>query len=734
MLAILADRRSGEVNSYEVPQPELHPAGILVRTAFSAISAGTERADREQAEKSLIARALDRPDLVRRVLDLVRTEGLTAAYQHVQSLRDTVYPLGYSCAGVVIAAGQNAHEFQPGDRVACGGVGYANHCEINFVPKNLAVRVPNSVPLDAASLTTIGAIALQGFRQSQAVLGETVAVIGAGLVGVLTIQLAKAAGCRVVAIDIDSERAHRAGQLGADLALCPTNSQTPLSVKKLAGDGVDVAIVTAATESTEPINLAANIVRDRGRIVVVGAVGLGISRQIMYSKELSLALSRSYGPGRYDPRYEEDGIDYPIGYVRWTEKRNMEAFVQLLASGSINVAPLIERRCSVKRGEKAYCDLNAAGAYTVLIEYDLTESQRTSPASNASRQVTKLPVNGELRIGCIGGGAFARNVIFPALRRTRGVALQSVATASGVAAESARNAFKFHRAVTPTELLQDTETDAVFVISSDDSHAQYVVASLANQKPVFVEKPLAINREQLDAVRCTYQAEQEKSGTPFLMVGFNRRFAPFTEKLQHFFDNRSEPMMVHVRVNAGYIPLDHSIQRGSNGGRIVGELCHFVDWARAIIGVPIISITAQALPDGVRYNHDNVAATLSFRDGSIANLLYVANGDKCVPKEHFEVFCEGKVGCVHDFRTLELTANGKTQRMKGKRDKGHTREVELTVDAMRRGGQSPIPYEQIAEVSEATIAILEAITDGQSARSRITRFKAWQLRPDFQTT
>src|ERR1700690_2722688 len=334
MRAILEDVRSGEVAGHEVPQPELHPGGILVRTAFSAISAGTELAHREQVEKSLLGKALARPDLVRQVVDFARTAGVKAAYQKVQSRLDTLAPLGYSCAGVVIAVGQGVAEFQPGDRVACAGVGYASHCEVNFIPKNLAVRVPDAVSLEAASLSAIGAIAMHGFRQSQAVLGEVVAVIGAGLVGVLTIQLAKAAGCRVVAIDRDIQRVERARQFGADLALSAADRDTPARVQEFARYGADVVIIAAASPSAEPIELAASISRDRGRIVVVGTVDLGVSRKAMYMKELSPVLSRSYGPGRYDAQYEEDGRDYPVGHVRWTEKRNMEAFLDLLASRS----------------------------------------------------------------------------------------------------------------------------------------------------------------------------------------------------------------------------------------------------------------------------------------------------------------------------------------------------------------------------------------------------------------
>lgn len=717
MRAILADLRSGEVSSHEVPQPELRPGGILVRTAFSAISAGTELAHREQVEKSLLGKALARPDLVRQVVDFARTAGVKAAYQRVQSRLDTIAPLGYSCAGTVIAAGQGAQEFQPGDRVACAGAGYASHCEVNFIPRNLAVRIPDGVSLEAASLSAIGAIALQGFRQGQAMLGEVVAVIGAGLVGVLTIQLAKAAGCRVIAIDRDLQRVERARQLGADLALGSADRDTPSRVREFARYGADVAIVTAATPSAEPVELAATISRDRGRIVVVGTVDLGVSRKAMYMKELSLVLSRSYGPGRYDSQYEEDGVDYPVGYVRWTEKRNMEAFLDLLASGAIDVSPFLERRCPVERGGAAYQELKDSSAYTVLVEYPNRALIRMpAPPGDSAELAARTPRParaGDLKVSCIGAGSFARAVIFPALQKTRNVALQSVATASGVAAESARRLFGFARAVQSAELLQDRDTDAVFVLSRDDSHAQYVIAALAGHKPVLVEKPLAITREQLKEIRSAYGAEREKDSAPFLMVGYNRRFAPFTEKLQQFFAGRQEPMVVQIRVNAGYLPPDHWVQQ-SPGGRILGELCHFVDWARFVVGSPMVSVAASALPDGARYNRDNVVSTFAFQDGSIATVSYLANGDRSVPKEQLEVFCEGKVGRIDDFCTLELARDGKTRSTRTARNKGHQCEIERTLDAIRQGRNSPIPFEELVEVSEASFAVEEAIGNGKS--------------------
>ena len=711
MKAILEDLKTGKVMAYDVPQPELQAGGILVQTAFSAISSGTERAKLEAGEKTLVGKAMSRPDLVRQVLDFARNEGIMAAYQRVQNKLEALSPLGYSCSGIVTAIGEGVQEFQPGDRVACGGGGYASHSAINFVPKNLAVKLPDSVGLDAAALTTIGAIAIQGLRQSDVKFGETVAVIGAGLVGVLTIQLAKAAGCRVVAIDLDANRVQRAVEFGADLGLLSNDARMPLAVKEFSVYGPDAVIITAATKSAEPIEMAAAIARDRGRIVIVGDVGLGVSRSNVYMKELSISLSRSYGPGRYDVNYEEGGADYPVGYVRWTEKRNMEAFVNFLASRSIDVTRLIEKRFPVEQADSAYAAIRESGSYTALIDYAVSDSTTIS-ASDIS-VVRRQAAAGELRIGCIGAGGFARNIIFPALRNAKGVVMDAVATASGIGAQSACKTFGFATAKTPSDLLQDPGINGVFILSRHDSHSRYVAAALTNHKAVFVEKPLATTSDQLEEIRCAYEAARDQDQGVFVMVGFNRRFAPMTEKLREFFAQRQEPMMITVRANVGYVPLEHWTQHKPEGGRIIGEMCHFLDWARAVVDRPIRSVMAHALPDGSRYNRDNVTATLCFTDGSVANVTYIANGDKSVPKEYFEVFCEGGVGIINDFCALELTRNGKTAKTKGRRDKGHQREVELTLEAMRSKGPSPIPFEQLVEITKASFAVHESISTGQ---------------------
>jgi predicted dehydrogenase/threonine dehydrogenase-like Zn-dependent dehydrogenase len=713
MQAILEDMQSGAVDVYEVPEPELRPGGILVRTHFSAISAGTERNKVEQSSKSIVGKAMARPDLVRQVLDYAKSNGVRAAYQKVQSRLQSLSTMGYSCAGSVLAVGDGVTEFNVGDLVACGGGGYANHCEVNWVPQNLAARVPAGVSLQAASLTTIGAIAMQGVRQAGVNFGETVVVIGAGLVGVLVIQLARTAGCRVIAVDVNAERAQKAVSLGAHVGLAASDPRLQTAVQEFSRYGPDAAIITAATSSAEPVELAAKILRDRGRIVIVGDVGMGVSRSNMYHKELSLVMSRSYGPGRYDHAYEEEGQDYPVGYVRWSEKRNMEAFLDFLALGSLDVEPLLEQRYPAESASAAYQQIRSGRGYTAILEYPLKESKAPDIASVAPLN-RPGKIDGDLVVGCIGAGGFARAHIFPNLKAAPKLKLESVATASGVAAESARRSFGFTRAQTPGELLQNPDLHAIFILTKHESHAGYVTQALDQNKAVFVEKPLAINARQLEEIDESYRRSLARGSSPFLMVGFNRRFAPATNAIRQFFVARKEPMLVHVRVNAGYLPLEHWAQHSSEGGRVIGEMCHFVDWARSVVGQPIQKVSALALPSGTRYNRDNVAASLYFADGSIANLLYLANGDPAVPKEHFEVFCEGAVARLEDFRILELVRGRKIQRTKSAQDKGHKHELEATLAAMASGKPSPIPFDELREVTDTTFCIERSVSSGEA--------------------
>jgi predicted dehydrogenase len=719
MRALLEDMKSGQVAAYDVPAPELQPGGLLVRTAFSAISAGTEKASVEAGRKSLLGKALARPDQVRQVLEYAQSNGLRAARQKVQARLETLNALGYSCSGIVLEVAAGVTGFQPGDRVACAGAGYASHCEINFVPANLCVRLPDNIDLRAACLTTIGAIAIQGVRQANVTFGETVAVIGVGLVGALAVQVLRAAGCRVIAIDLEPERAARATSFGANLGLCTGTPGLESTVASFSRYGVDAVLIAAATKSAEPLDLAAKLLRDRGRISVIGDVGMGVSRANMYGKEISLSMSRSYGPGRYDPQYEEGGHDYPIGFVRWTEKRNMEAFLDLLSSGALKLESLLANPFPLEEGGKAYAVVEA-GAYTGIIDYGIETAAAGSPQTTVRHPASAHGARSQdkVRVGCIGAGGFARGVIFPLLRASAVVGLESVATSTGAAAESAKSGFGFVAAETPSALIANPDLDAVFILTRHNSHSEFVIRALEQGKQVFVEKPLAINREQLETVHAAYANALREGRAPFVMVGFNRRFSPLTEKLKSFFAGRLEPMLVHVRCNAGYIPRTSWIQDSENGGRIVGELCHFVDWVRAVVGYPMRTISAAALPDGSRYSGDNLTATISFEDGSIANLVYAANGDRAVAKEHFEVFCGSSIARIDDFKTLSLSRNGKTKRVKGSKDKGHRREIELTLEAMKRNAEAPIPFAELLEVTTVTFSIHDAIRTNTTVASR----------------
>ena len=587
-----------------------------MRTAFSAISAGTEKATVEAGRKSILGKAMARPDLVKQVLEYAQSNGIKAARQKVQARLETLSALGYSCSGFVLEVGAGVNGFQPGDRVACAGSGYASHCEINFVPANLAVRVPDNVDLEAASLTTLGAIAVQGVRQANVTFGETVAVIGVGLVGVLAIQVLRAAGCRVVAIDLSRDRAAKAVSLGAHLGLCTGDPGLESAIATFSRYGVDAALITAATKSADPLELAAKLLRDRGRISVIGDVGMGVSRANMYRKEITLAMSRSYGPGRYDPRYEEGGQDYPIGFVRWTEKRNMEAFLDLLSSGALQVKPLLAHHFPVEEGEKAYAAVEA-GAYTGIIDYHAPGDRRPTVKPSLPVHAVQARPKGKLRVGCIGAGGFARGIIFPHLRSSAGLVLESVASSTGAAAASARTGFGFTIAESPSELLANPNLDAVFILTRHNSHAAYVEGALERGKCVFVEKPLAINREQLEMVQAAYAKALAENRSPFLMVGFNRRFSPFTEKLKSFFAGRTEPMLVHIRCNAGSSPE----AVGFRTRRMVAGLlasCVISSIGRVLSWVPLCK-QSPPLPCRTR---DAIAVTMSRSSSALRTDLW----------------------------------------------------------------------------------------------------------------
>ncbi|HEV2883479.1 MAG TPA: bi-domain-containing oxidoreductase, partial [Pyrinomonadaceae bacterium] len=677
-------------------------------------SAGTERASVESGRKSLVQEARERPDLVKAVIDKARTEGLRNTFNAVRGKLASSQSLGYSAAGIVIAVGKDLSEFAPGDRVACAGVGFASHAEVLSVPTNLCVPLPDNVDFEAGAFGTLGAIALQGVRLAQPTLGESVVVIGLGLVGQLTVQLLKANGCRVFGIDLDSARIDLARQLGADVGVVSNDETKQAVLNWTGGRGADAVLITAATDSNQPIELAGEISRMKGRVVVVGMTGLTVPRSSYFARELSLQISMSYGPGRYDPDYEERGHDYPFGYVRWTEKRNIEAFLNLVGEKRVDVDALITHRFEIEDAERAY-ELLAGDSgepyLGVVLRYD--------PNRELNRNVELLePVKpsasaeGSVRVGVIGAGGYVTAMLLPQFK-SAGVELISVATASGLTAVDAGKKFGFRRAVSEaSEVIDDDNVNLVVIGTRHDSHATLAVEALARDKHVFVEKPLALNDEELNTV---LDAAARSRGQ--LMVGFNRRFSPLARAAKEFFAGRQTPLSILYRINAGRIPAEHWIQEATQGGgRIVGEVCHFIDLMQYWTGSPPVSVFAEAIGanhDNVM-NHDSVFITLRFADGSNGCVAYLAEGDKALAKERMEIFGEGKSFVIDDFRQATGFRNGREEKITLRaQDKGQAEQVKAVCAVVVEGGPAPITLSELASTTRATFRVLESLRVGQ---------------------
>ena len=706
MKQVLQQARTGEITVEEVPAPQLLPGCVLVRIAASVVSAGTERASAEFARKSLLQKAQSRPDLVREVIGKVRRDGIVAAIQAVRSRLDLPQSPGYSSAGTVIAVGEGVTDLQPGDRVACAGAGFAVHAEIACVPRLLTARIPvrvvskgrfaTEVSFDEAAFATLGAVALHGIRTAEVKLGDLVALIGLGLLGQLTLQLLKAAGCRVLALDIDPSRSELARQLGADEVATSPSMFRDLCAERSRGVGVDSVLITAETSSSEPVNLAGAIARDRAVVVAVGTVGMEIERKAYYEKELDFRVSRSYGPGRYDAAYEQKGRDYPIGYVRWTETRNMEAFLQLLADDQINVSALISHRFSIERAQHAYDLITGKSRESflgVVIQYSaadegsidavMIDEVMIGQGSPTLALVGKATVTtaaheaGGVSVGLLGAGVFAASTLIPALKASSETTLISVCAATGSHAKHAATKFGFLDCTTDeSSLVHDPRINTVVIATRHHLHAKQVLAALGAGKHVFCEKPLCLSGDELRAIVCEYLG-LASGMRPKLMVGFNRRFAPMTARMKSFLAPISEPLSLHYRINAGYLPPDHWVNdREQGGGRILGEVCHFVDLLMFLAGSPVVEVEARGVGSAGRYSGENILASLRFANGSEGRISYLANGDRSFSKERVEVFGGGAVAVLEDFRRLELVRDGRRETVHARwcQDKGHRAE------------------------------------------------------------
>lgn len=712
MKQVLQNLRNGVITVEEIPAPAVTRHTALVQNAFSLVSAGTERMIVEFGEKNLAGKALSRPDLVRQVLDKTSREGLIPTLQSVFNRLDQPMTLGYSCAGTILEVGESIKGFMPGDRVACGGAGHAVHAEVVSVPQNLMVKLPDSVSFEQAAFTTLGTVAMHGFRLAEPQVGETVTVIGLGLLGMLAAQIARAAGCKVLGIEPNPARIALGRQLGFET--CNPDEAEETAQQFTSGMGMDAVLICADTSSSDPVNLAANITRDRGRVISVGAVGLEITRKLFYEKEILFRVSRSYGPGRYDFDYEEKGKDYPAGYIRWTEQRNMQAFVDLLSDGSVTVEPLISHTFPIEDATRAY-ELILGKSVTpylgVLLQYphkqstELTARLVSFPTSHSVGTTSNQVV-----AGILGAGNYAQAVFLPVLAKAEKTIFHTVVSGSGVSASRAAKKYGFHQASSDENaVFQNPEINTAVVLTQHHHHARQVLAALENGKHVYCEKPLALDLNDLQAI-----IDLRAKKSLYLMVGFNRRFAPLAQELKKFTSAVNEPKFITYRVNAGPLPASHWLhdpQRG--GGRLLGEACHFIDFATFLVGASPVSLDVSALPGQANYPPDNFTLRMNYPDGSIGVINYLANGDRSYPKEYCEVFTGGRIGILDDFHHLTLVHQGKKQIHRSQLNKGQRQAWQAFVSAVTSGSEPPIAYPEIWSASRAAILASQAPANGE---------------------
>jgi predicted dehydrogenase/threonine dehydrogenase-like Zn-dependent dehydrogenase len=714
MKQVVQNMKSGKTEVIEVPTPGVRTGTILVRTAASLVSAGTERNLVEFAEKSLVGKARSRPDLMKQVIEKARREGIFTTLESAMNRLDQPLALGYSSSGTVIAAGRDVKDFKPGDRVVCAGGGHAVHAELALVPKNLAALLPDSVDFESGAFATLGAIALNGIRLSNLQLGEKTAVIGLGLMGLITTQLVRAAGCEVTGFDINPTRVKFAMKQGIQSFL--NEEAATKFTTSTRGRGFDHVLICADTPSNETVELAGMIARDRGNVVSIGVVGLDLPRKLYYEKELSFRVSRSSGPGRYDLEYEENGQDYPVGYVRWTEGRNLEAFVDLLAEKKIDVRPLVTHRYPIEKANQAY-DLitgKTGEEYLgVLLTYpegnaDLQQIVRLQHTSS------KHQAHGVITLGVLGAGNYADATFLPAVKKSSSTEFVGIASSGGVTAQNLGRKFGFEFAASSTdEILSHPDINTVAILTRHESHARLALEALKKNKHVYCEKPLSLDKSGLKSI----EKELAKPEHPYLTIGFNRRFALFSVSLKEFFVDRTEPMYIHYRVNAGYLPPSHWQNDALvGGGRLIGEGCHFIDFLTFLTGQPIVQVSATGMPNIGKYSNDNLSIQLDFQDGSIGSIAYLANGSKSHAKEYVEVFCEGRIGISEDFRQLTLVGEkGKqTLHSRFRQNKGHQAAWEIFTTAIREGKPEPIPYAELLRVSYAALACQESLVTGES--------------------
>jgi predicted dehydrogenase/threonine dehydrogenase-like Zn-dependent dehydrogenase len=713
---ILQSLKSGTTEVVDVPVPRVGYGQLLIGTSHTLVSAGTERMLVDFGKANLLNKARQQPDKVKMVLEKARTDGLATTLGALRSKLDQPLAPGYCNVGVVAEVGAGVDGLAVGDRVVSNG----KHAEVVAVSRNLCARIPEGVSDEAAAFTVIGAIGLQGIRLANPTLGECVVVTGLGLIGLMTVQMLRAQGCRVMGIDVDAGRLELAHQVGAEVVANPAAGDDVLSAVQAfsRGRGVDAVLITASTNSSDPVRQAAKMCRKRGRIVLVGVTGLELSRSDFYEKELSFQVSCSYGPGRYDPAYEEGGHDYPVGYVRWTEQRNFEAVLDLMASGALDLALLISHRFPLERAGEAY-ELLSSGqpSLGILLEYPGVQGEPERVVwlpgvGSKSAAVPSIHGSGarECIVGFLGAGNYAGRVLIPAFR-SAGAQLHTVVSNGGVSAMHFGKKYGFVRAATDAEpIFSDPDINTVAVATRHDAHAGQVVAALRARKHVFCEKPLCLTLAELEEIEA---AVEQSGGDILLTVGFNRRFAPQIEKIKALLQTVVEPKSFVMTVNAGAIPAEHWTQNTIvGGGRIIGEACHFIDLLRHLAGAPVLRYHAVALGrrPGLTVTEDKAMIALEFADGSVGTIHYLANGHKAFPKERLEVFCAGRVLQLDNFRRLRAWGwSGFSKLNLWRQDKGQNACAAAFVKAVRLGGPAPIPLGEVLEVSRVSINVAEEL-------------------------
>lgn len=709
MKQVLQDMSSGVTRVIEAPAPAAGRYGVLVRTSCTLISAGTERMLVDFGRASLLQKALQQPEKVHMVLEKVRTDGLLTTFGAVRSKLEQPLALGYCNVGTVLQVGDSVPAFKPGDRVVSNGP----HADVVRVAGNLCARIPDGVSDDAAAFVVVASIGLQGVRLAQPTLGEAFVVTGAGLIGLLTVQLLRAQGCRVLAIDFDEAKLALARRFGAETCN-PARGEDPVAAGMAfsRGRGVDGVLITASTKSSDPVTQAARMCRKRGRIVLVGVTGLQLNRADFYEKELSFQVSCSYGPGRYDPQYEEQGRDYPFGFVRWTEQRNFEAVLDLLAAGQLDVVPLITHRFAFEQAPAAYHQLtDDRSALGIVLQYGAPDAERLVRRVELKPGATFQA--GKPVVGFVGAGNYASRVLIPAFRAA-GAQLHTVVSSGGVSGivHGEKNGF----AAASTDLdatLADPRIDTIAIVTRHDTHAALAARALAAGKHVFVEKPLAIDAAGLEAVEAAWRDASQAGPAPHLMLGFNRRFAPQVQRMKQLLDGVHEPKSFLMTMNAGAIPAAHWTQeRAVGGGRIIGEACHFIDLMRFLAGHPVVSVQARRMGDapGIDVSEDKAVIVLGFADGSFGTVHYLANGSAAFPKERIEVFAVGRVLQLDNFRKLRgFGWPGFRSMNLWQQDKGQAACAAAFVRAIEQGAPTPIPPAEIFEVARVTLQAAEQL-------------------------